>query len=248
MKKLTALLLILLLILAGCGGESAPTTEPATAPTQPTTEPATEPTTVPTEPTEPQIKFDAAVCAPLFGDWSHQMVLDGELMALPEFRGSQSFDVTWSFHDDGSYTRGFDEEAFQTAISGYEALLIDYMVDSRYRLFVSECNLKGKYSSYIEQEWVTNGLGEQVRTEVTATVEGLQLAQRYAPLEVSGDYYVEDGRLYILRATSGYDAFTFTVEDGVLTLDQSNDFLAYDAMDIAFPLTLAQVVTETPAE
>ena len=53
MKKLLALLLCLSLVLslAACGEEPAPTTEPTAAPTtEPTAEPTTEPTTAPTEP------------------------------------------------------------------------------------------------------------------------------------------------------------------------------------------------------
>jgi len=55
MKRLFSLMLILCLLLAGCGGQTAPETTAApttAAPTTaaPTTEPTTEPTTVPTEP------------------------------------------------------------------------------------------------------------------------------------------------------------------------------------------------------
>ena len=53
MKRIIALLLVMALLLAGCGKkEPVAEAEPSTEPTIPTTE-ATEPATEPAEPTEP---------------------------------------------------------------------------------------------------------------------------------------------------------------------------------------------------
>ena len=235
MKRMVALTLSVLMILsfAGCGKEPQPSaTVSTTAPTTVATEPTTIPTTAPTEPTtvptEPPGKFDPEACAALFASWTFTVTLDESLMALPEFEGSASFPVTWSFDSDGTYTTMADSAE---AITAFETLLIDYMVDSRFRIFKAECDLKGKYDAYIQKEWNEGGLGEQTRQEATQTVADLDLTGRYAQLEREGEYYVGDGILYLDE-----DAYPFTLEDGKLTLtDGPEEILTY-------PLILDQTV------
>lgn len=234
MKKMTALIFSVLLIgsLAGCAQEPQPTTGPTTETTAaPTTEPTTIPTGPTTEPTtEPPSKFDPEACADLFAHWTHEITLDGETMALPEFQGSASFPMTWIFNSDGTYMTMVDSAE---AIAAYEALLIDYMVDSRLRIFKAECDLKGKYDAYIQKEWNEGGLGDQVRQEATQTVADLDLTGRYAQLERAGEYYVEDGILYL-----DTDAYPFSLADGTLTLTDGPDQI------LPYPLALTRVPEE----
>lgn len=216
MKKQLALILsaIFILMLAACGEEPAVPTTEATQPTTQATQPLTDPTEPPaTEPTEPKFQPDA--CRDLFGQWTHAVVLDRELMALPEFQGSTQFSVVWSFLDDGTYTMTTDAQQMEEAIAGYETLLIDYMVDSRYRMFVAECNRMGKYEAYIQKEWVENGLGQQERDAATETVAALNLRERLEGLNSSGLYYVEAGILYLEEAPC-----PFELKEGILTLTE----------------------------
>jgi predicted small lipoprotein YifL len=81
----TLTVVLVLVALAGCGGDGTPTTAPTTAPTTgPTTGPTTAPTTGPT--TAPPVPG-----APLSGT-----SLDGETVSLADFRGKPVFVNVWS--------------------------------------------------------------------------------------------------------------------------------------------------------
>lgn len=241
MRKITVpvVLALLILVLAACGKEPVPpaptqsTTEPTTAPTEPTTVPA-EPTTVPTEPPTTEPKFQPNACKDLFGSWTHTVVLDENLMALPEYTGEATqFSVTWTFAEDGKYTIATDE-GMEQAIAAYETQLVDYMVHSRYRIFVAECNRKGKYEAYIKKEWEENGLGAQVRQEAEQTVAALDLRGRFGQLNCTGEYYVKDSALYLDEL-----AHSLILEEDLLTLSQGVPEL-WDLLPC--PLVLNRVV------
>lgn len=233
MKRFTALLLAALIVIgvSGCGTEPAPTTAPA----DPTAPSPTDPT-VPVPADEP---FDPEVCRPLFGVWRFTIGMDGTLMALPEFDGGTEFHIVWTFSEDGTYSIDPD---YRDAVTEFEAELVDYMVEHRYQIFVSECRLEGKGDWYVENEWVTNGLGEEVRAEVTDTVESLGLTRRYAPLSRAGDYYMDGGRLYLRRDDGSYETFACAVDGDTMTLTDSNDVRVYQNMGLRFPLILTAVV------
>ena len=123
MKRITALLLALTLLLCGCGGkketpaatESTPTTQTTqptetaqpTAPTQPTE--TTEPTTPPTEPTQPT---EPAYRHPLTGQplsepWSGQIaavMVNNIKDSMPQYGLSQA-DIIYEIEEESSITR-----------------------------------------------------------------------------------------------------------------------------------------------
>jgi hypothetical protein len=229
MRKFTALAILTLLILAlaGCGKEEPQPSAPTTIATEPTTEPTTQPPT-----TEPKFQPDA--CKDFFGSWTHACVLDGNLMALPEYTGdATSFTVTWTFQEDGTYSVATDAQMEQ-AIANYETQLVDYMVHSRYRMFVAECNRLGRYEAYIQKQWEDNGLGAQVRQEMEESVAALDLRGRFGQLNLTGEYYVEDSELYLDELPH-----TCILEEGKLTLSQGIPELC-DLLPI--PLELTKVV------
>lgn len=104
MKRLLALLLILCLVLCGCGGNepTEPTTEPTT---EATTEPTTEPTTVPTEP--PVLYRHPLTGAPLDAPMTTRpvaVVINNLKGALPH-HGVSEADWFYEIETEGGITR-----------------------------------------------------------------------------------------------------------------------------------------------
>ncbi|MBQ9762603.1 MAG: hypothetical protein IJV82_05940 [Oscillospiraceae bacterium] len=213
---------------------TAPLTEPTEVPTDPTTEPTTEPTTAPT------VKFDSAVCQPLFGDWAVTMVMDGDLLALPEFEVHQQFDLVWQFGPEGDFSVSVDETAFQEAMAAYETATNDYLMEMRFRIFTAECRLEGLWEWATNQKWEKEGYREQNQAEVDAFIQELALAQRYEALLRQGQYYIRDGAL-VLEYSDGTEAMVnYAVGDGVLTLMDLDNMQDYAMVGIRPPLTLSE--------
>lgn len=227
MKKFIFWALAAAFLLSACAkpAEDPPETQATTAQTQPQTQPTTEPS--PPDPREA-----------LLGDWQYEITVDGSFMALPDFDGTVAYPLVWSFREDGSVTVMEDREVYLTAIEDFENRVIDFMVDSRYELFVSECNYQGHYSAYIEQEWVTNGLGEQVREEMTETVSGLQLSVRCAPERFLGSYTVDGERLTVTDDQGGSYPFTFSVSQEALILTPEAGNTLLQTLNLPEPLIL----------
>lgn len=246
MKKLMALFLAALLAVSavGCASKPAeptnePTTEPTTAPTtQPTTEPTTEPVTEP--PVVLPENFDSELCAPLFGTWTAEAVLDGSLMNMLDMEEKVTYTVTYSFSDHGAYTIKADPAEVASALVSYRLLLKNHMVDSLYDKFFAECRVQGISKSKIPQLWED---GEKEKAEKSAEdfVAMIDLASHITPIKRVGDYYVEDGVLKISLSSGGYEASTFAIEEGVLTLSDTDNAAFYSPLGIQFPLILTPV-------
>lgn len=116
MKRIIALLLVIVLLLAGCGKkEPVAEAEPSTEPTIPTTE-ATEPATEPAEPTEPSTEAptEAAVIYrhPLTGEVLEEpfdgqitaVVINNHKKCLPQ-HGQTDADIYYEIEVEGSITR-----------------------------------------------------------------------------------------------------------------------------------------------
>lgn len=234
MKKSMIVALAALLLLSACA-KPAPadpqlsdTTGSTEAPA--TTEPAqTQPTTVP-EPTDPR--------EVILGDWSYEIAVDSSMVALPDFDGTVAYPLVWSFREDGTVAVMEDREAYLTAIAQLEEKLVDFMVDSRYALFVSESNYHGRYDDYIEKEWVTNGLGEQVRQEMADSVTALQLSVRCAPARFLGTYTLDGEWITVTDSEGGSYLFRFSVSQEALILTPEEDNLLLQELNLPQPLIL----------
>lgn len=245
MKKLTALLLAaLILILAACapqaqppvttGAATVPSTVPQTEPvTQPTTQPVTEPSTAPTEPD----KFNAEACAPLFGTWKTNVTLDKELLNTSYFTKKVTFELLYTFNEDGSFAVHVDEEAFKAAIEKFEGLMVEHMVERGYATFKADMEREGYGTSRIDTMWA-DGEEAKVRSESEEFMAGLDLLGRFSQLLREGKYYVEDGKVYTALPDSGYEANTFTVKKDKLTLSDTDNRGIYRMLCINFPLTM----------
>lgn len=252
MKKLMILALAACL-LAGCGKdappvteptesaattepETVPTTEPETAPSEPETVPTTEPETAPT--TAPTVKFDPAVCEEVFGQWHLPITLDGELLMLTDFETVVTFDLIWSFSDLGQFSVGVDEAAFQTAIAAYESEMNVHLMEGRFQIFSAECRLEGLWEWATNQKWENEGYKEQNQAEVDAFIQQLDLRGRFARLFRSGSYYIEDG-LLVLEYNDGItDDADYIIDGTQLILADLDNEAAYAELGIRAPLRL----------
>ena len=243
MKKFTALLLAALIVIsmAACAKEPAPSTQPTE--TEPTTLPQTEPTTEPTTepPTEPVVvlpeHFDPVLCAPLVGTWTTQVVLDGSLMNMLDMEESVSYTVTYSFSRYGAYRITSDEVEVAAALDSYKVLLQAHMVESLYSKFYAESRLQGMSKAKIEELWEESKKAEVEQTAADF-VSRVNLESRIKPVKRVGDYYVEEGLLYISMSSGGYETSGFSMADGSLTLTETNNPLFYNPLGIRFPLEL----------
>lgn len=250
MKKWTALLLAaLILILGACGPKeqspattaamvTEPSTVPQTQPTQPTqpiTQPVTEPSTAPTEPD----LFDAEACAPLFGTWKTTVTLDKELLNTSYFTKKVTFELRYTFNEDGSFAVHVDQEAFEAAIEKFEGLMVEHMVERGYATFKAEMERDGYGSSRIDTMWA-EGEEAKVRAESEDFMKGLDLLGLFSQLLREGKYYVQEGKVYTALPDGGYEGSTFAVKKGKLTLSDTDNLGIYRTLRIAFPLTLTQ--------
>lgn len=250
MKKLLILALAMCL-LAGCGQDATPATEPSatTLPTEPetapTTEPVTEPTTEPeTEPstapetTAPWSKFDPDSCGELFGQWHLPITLDGDLLMLTDFESVVTFDLIWSFSDLGQFSIGVDEAAFEEAMTAYEAELNSHLMEGRFQIFSAECRLEGLWEWATNQKWENEGYREQNQAEVDAFILELDLRGRFSKLFRNGAYYVEEG-LLVLEYNDGItDDADFITDGELLVLSNLDNEAAYIELGIRPPLQL----------
>lgn len=246
MKKLTALLLAaaMLLGLGACATmpeETIPSTTPITqpsvpVPTDPPTQPTVtepEPTTAPTEP-DP---FDPSLCAPLFGTWKTTVTMDKELLNMSYFYKKVTFDLYYTFREDGTYAVHADETKFQDAIEKYETLMIDHMVERRYTTYKADMERDGYSQSRIDKLWA-EGAEAEARTDSEAFMVKLDLFGKFSQLLRQGRYYVQDGRVFLEQEDGTFESDAFAVKNSKLTLSETNNRSLYGMLCIGFPLTL----------
>mgnify|MGYP002517572771 CR=1 FL=1 len=127
MKKYIAVLLVLMVLLTGCQNNEDNTT-PTTVTTQPPTAPTTAPPTRPPVevpeveevPVDEETPFDYIECEELFGAWTLSVNIPSSYVNIPEFTGSASFPLTFTFLDDGRYTVTLEQKSYEAAVHQYE--------------------------------------------------------------------------------------------------------------------------------
>lgn len=246
MKKWIALLLTLTAVLCtACSQEPEPTNAPTTQATEtptaeaPTTEPSTEaPTTEATEPpTMANEYFDPVASAQLIDTWSVDVVLDGSLLNFPDMESSTTMKLQYQLNNDGTYVRGVEQKEYDIAIAAYESFIRSYMMGQRYAKFAAEKKLEKKDEEEIKAEWNQTGWPE-AQVEINDFVEGLYLGYRFSSINRSGDYYAQDGVLYLSQADGTYEACIYQLTETGLQILDSTDPNTYTQLKLAFPLTL----------
>lgn len=260
MKKLICILLAMMLLLSACA--ASPSADSTTAPsvTNPNTEPpvteppsteppvteppATEPP--PTEPTEdpPEEEpflahenFDAAKCASLLGTWSMTVTLDWQLQNLELFTGRTSFELHYTFEENGYFRAWADQTEFDNAIDEYEAAVIEHMVDLRYITFKGPLEYQGVEEEEIMTRWM-NGPELEARVECEESVAALNLYHRFKKLLREGQYYVSGNKLYTQLAEDAFETNSYVAQKEALTLRSTDQYGIYRDICLYFPLVL----------
>ena len=240
MKKLIPFLLVLTVFLAGCQQDTpdvSGNTEPSTkATTAPPTRPPVEVPEVEEVPVDEEIPFDFAECADLIGAWTLTVNISSNYLNVPDFTGSTSFPVTFTFGDDGRYTVTLEQKSYEDAIIGYENQLADFMIEGYYNKFVAEKKISALTDKQIKQRWEDGGLSD-AQKKTHSYLDELGLGKTFAVLVRAGYYYAEDGVLY-LSVEDGYESFQYDIDEEGLILSRSSRIRYYTNLCIYFPTAL----------
>jgi len=252
LKKIVILSLVLLLILTACAGKAKDTT-PTTAPITEATEPSTRVTTVP--PTRPAVEvpvvdeapevenplFEATECTNLFGSWRLDVTVSSNYMNIPNFTGSVTFPVIWTFGSDGRFKMELNG-AYAKAIVDYETMLADFMIEGYYNKFVAEKKISALTDKQIQARWEEYGLSN-AQTQTHSYLDELGMANTFLNLARAGYYYVEDDVLYLSVTDEAldeddYESFRFTIDEEGLVLSNSSRIRFYSNLCVRFPVAL----------
>ena len=243
MKRIVALLLVLLCVfLAACGKEppstatpDTPTTEPVQETTEPdTTEPVTEP------PTMANDRFDPAEAADLIGTWQTTVTLDGQQFNLVDMEAVVEMKLVYQFNDNGTYFYGVDAEEYTAALAQYAANVEAFMLDRLYAKFTAEKLIEKVSKKKIPELWEQEAKAD-AEVQAKRFVEGLHLDYRFAGLiGVSGDYYLQDGKLMLSTLEGGYEPCEYALSEEGLSIATVADRNLYEQIKLELPLLLTK--------
>lgn len=252
MKKIIALLLIVLsMLLVACGTEppvATPDTPVATPDIPEATPDEPEVTTQPTEPTTlANDRFDPETYGEIIGNWVTTITLDGEMFNLTEMEEKVQMTLVYQLNADGTYFRGVEEEEYHAAIASYGAAVEKFMLDRLYAKFVAEKTIEGISKKKIPTLWEEtqkSGAEEQARR----FVEGLYLDYRFSQLTSSGDYFVENSILWFSRTDGTYEPCGYTLSEEGLTITEVENPKIYKQLKLELPLQLTKPAADVPAD
>lgn len=155
-------------------------------------------------------RFTTAACAPLFGKWSCELPLTGDMMNLPDFEGTLNYLLIWEFRNDGTmsiYQVLADEEAFKQA-------LIDYTVKVTYQRAADEQGMdKAAVDATIKQE-----TGMTVQEYATHYVSSIDFSTLISSVKQHCVYYLDGNQLYLGTVWSVMEPGEIKIEGNELTL------------------------------
>lgn len=247
MKKVLALLLaVLTVLMVACGKKQEPTATPDTPTTQvatadePTapTEPITEPITSATEPTTmANDLFDPKVSGPILGTWVKKISLGGDIFNLTDMEETVEMTLVYQFNADGTYYRGIED--YHTVIAAYGDAVERFMLDRLYATFTAEKLLEGVSKKKIPALWEET---EKANAEEQAKrfLEGLYLDYRFSQLNGYGDFYEQDGVLWISLEDRSYEPCGYTLSEEGFTITELSNATLYKQLGMELPLLLTK--------
>ena len=244
MKKILALMLVLLCVFfAACGkdpGTATPDTATPDTPTEPVaTEPVTEPTEAPT--TLANSRFDPVEAADLIGTWQTVVTLDGEQFNLVDMEATVQMTLAYHLNADGTYVRGVDPAEYAVAMTQYAANVEAFLVDRLYAKFTAEKLIEKVSKKKIPELWEQEGKAD-AELQAKRFVEGLHLDYRFTELNsVSGDYYLQDGKLMFSDQAGGYEPCEYTLTEEGLSVNILRNQDLYKQLKLELPLLLTKV-------
>lgn len=243
MKKIVALLLALMLFLTACQQNDEPTaptteaTDPSTiVTTAPPTRPPVEVPEVEEVPVDEETPFDFAECADLIGSWTLDVTISSNYINIPDFTGSATFPLTFTFSDDGRYTVTLEPKSYEAAIHQYENALVDFMIAGYYNKFVAEKKISALTDKQIKARWEESGLSN-AQKQTHGYLDELALGATFGQLVRAGYYYAEDGELF-LSVDEDFENFQYKIDEEGLILSKSSRIRYYTNLCIYFPAAL----------
>lgn len=206
---------------ASTQASTAPTVTPSTAPTAAPTEP-TIPSTAPTEPTEatePEVPYDKEAAAFLLGTWHLLAEADGETLGLPGLEASMQLPMYFQFAEDGTVCCYADAEEAKAAAKIFfqEQAVIDYVKEACYAQFTQQGMSRDEADAALLQYYGMT-MDQYVTLSLNATVEAMD----FSGMTATTDYYVADGKLYILAEdSSGFECYSLTHGENSITITEA---------------------------
>lgn len=169
-------------------------------------------------------RFTTASVLPILGQWKSSVTFTGEDMGIPELDAALSFSYILDFGNAGDMTMSMlidDEEAFMDAIIGM-------YVEVMYQEFAAEGLDREEADAAMVEAY---GMG--VEDYLKASMEGFSmneiLSSILGQVDISGVYYMEDGKLYSGMTWEGtMDEEPYTLEGDTLILDSFSEGFGED--------------------
>lgn len=134
-------------------------------------------------------RFTTADTAPLQGKWAMELMMDGEMMGLPDFEGEVSIYMILNFGNAGNLD--FSVEVTENFIDA----VTEYSIDATYAELAAEG--LDKEEADAEFELATGmTIREYVTGAITAEYFNDLYSSLFEDLGLNGVYYVADGMLY----------------------------------------------------
>lgn len=167
-------------------------------------------------------RFTTAATADIQGTWAAELSVPGDMMGIEGFEEELKMEVILELGNDGTMGMGYsvlNAEAFSAAMEVY-------MVDAMY----AELEAAG-FSKEEANTALVDEMGMTVEEYAAALMAEMDLNAVFEAMNITGVYYVEDGKLYTgISWTMDLEPSEFTVEGNTLTLADDLTNLGEESM------------------